>query len=131
MSIRRWILGLGLAVGVLPPPGHAAVTEQSFLVRTTGDLVALCSAAPDDPMRAAALNFCQGFGVGVFRVLHEEGMAAPSRRLFCIPNPTPSRNQVFASFVQWAKSRPDQMAQPPQDGVAQFLATQFPCRAGK
>ena len=131
MSIRRWMLGLGLAAGALPSLGHAAVTEATFQVRTTGDLVELCSTAPTDPMGTAALNFCQGFGVGVFRVLQEEAMAAPSRRLFCTPEPAPTRNQVFASFVQWAKSRPDQMAQQPQDGIARFLSEQFPCPARK
>jgi hypothetical protein len=131
MSLKRWLPLLAIAAGFLPVYGHAAVSESSFLVRTTGDLVDLCTAAPTDPLATAALNFCQGFGVGVFRVLQEQEMARSSGRLFCVPNPTPTRNQVFASFVQWARANPGQLAQPPQDGVAMFLATQYPCPAGK
>ena len=41
------------------------------MVRSTGDLIELCTAAPTDPMGTAALNFCHGFGVGVYRVLEE------------------------------------------------------------
>lgn len=131
MSIRLWFLGLGLAVGAALPVAHATVTETTFQVRTTGDLVELCGTAPTDPMATAALNFCHGFGVGVFRVLQEEAAAAPSRRLFCVPNPPPTRNQVFAAFVRWAKSQPAVMAQQPQDGIARFLSVQYPCPVGK
>ena len=131
MSINRWVLMLGLSAGLLPTGGHAAVTDDMFLVRTTGDLVALCSAAPTDPLHLPAINFCHGFGVGVFRVLQEEGLARPMQRLFCIPNPQPTRNQVFAAFTQWAQANPNQLSQSPQDGIARFLSMQFPCRAGQ
>lgn len=131
MPNKGWILGLALAAVAVPGRSHAEVSEATFQVRTTGDLVDLCTASPSDPMFTAALNFCQGFGVGVFRVLQEQEMARRSRHLFCVPNPGPSRNQAFASFTAWARANPAQLAQPPQDGIAAFLATQYPCPAGR
>src|SRR5208283_555830 len=49
---------------------QAAPSEQNFMVRTTGDLAELCSdTSPTDPMMTAAVNFCQGYIVGVYHVL--------------------------------------------------------------
>ncbi len=117
------------AVVAMPAAGRAAVTEDSFAVRTTGDLVDLCAAAPSDPMGNAAVNFCHGFGLGVFRVLQAVDNAKRTK-LFCLPDPSPTRNEAVAGFIQWARSNPGQLAQPPQDGIAAYLAQQYPC-AGK
>jgi hypothetical protein len=111
-------------------PGHAAVTQDSFLVNSTGDLVDLCTAAPSDPMGTAAVNFCHGFGVGVYRVLAELEMARKVRT-FCIPDPMPTRTEALASFVQWAKANADVLAMPPQDGLQAFLSKQYPCTRRK
>ena len=113
------------------PAGWAAVTEDMFRVRNTGDLIELCSATQPDPLYTAAVNFCHGFAVGAFNVLYEEEMARQSHRLFCIPNPMPSRNDGIARFVQWAQANPNQMAQPATDSIAAYLSQQFPCRSGR
>jgi Rap1a immunity proteins len=96
------------------------------MVRSTGDLIQLCTAEPSDPMVTAALNFCHGFGVGVFRVLQEIESArkAPT---FCLPEPMPTRNESLKNFVQWGKTNPDELALPPQDGIQAFLVKQYPC----
>ena len=122
-----WLLSL---LAVIPPTtGWGAVSETNFLLRNTGDLVALCSATSADPMGTAALNFCHGFGVGVTRVLQEDDAAAPSRRpMFCLPSSGLTRNQAVAEFLRWANADPSRMAMPATDGVAAFLAAQYPCR---
>jgi hypothetical protein len=107
------------------------VTEDSFLVRTTGDLTELCSAAPSEAMYTAAINFCQGFAVGVFRVLQAEDTARRSNHLFCQPNPAPTRNEALANFVRWAKADASRTALPPADGIATFLSQQYPCPRGR
>jgi hypothetical protein len=131
MLSKHWLAGLALCAAMLPSTGHAAVTEDTFQLKTTSDLVDLCSAAPSDPMMTAAVNFCHGFAVGVFRVLDEENAAHRINKLFCIPNPTPSRNQALADFVQWAKSTPGMMDQRPADGLLAYLAKTYPCPRGK
>ena len=131
MRVSNSLCGLALCLGVSAGSANAAVTEDSFLVHNTGDLVDLCSAAPSEPLYTAAVNFCHGFTVGVFRVLQEEDMAKLSRHMFCLPNPTPTRNESIAKFVQWAKADPGRSALQPADAVATFLAQQFPCPRGR
>jgi hypothetical protein len=118
---------LAILAAAVVVPAEAAVTEDQFQVRTTGDLLALCSVAPADPLRTASINFCHGFGVGVYQVLQEQAAARPSMRFFCVPEPTPSRNDAIAGFVQWARAHPGEMSQLPADGLARFLAQQYPC----
>ena len=131
MRLNRWLSGVALPIGLSAGSAHAAVTEDTFLLRNTGDLVELCSVAQSDPLYTAAVNFCQGFTVGVFRVLQEEDMAKPSQHMFCLPSPMPIRNQTISSFVQWAKSDGGRLTLTPADGVATFLAQQFPCSRGR
>ncbi len=131
MQMKRWFPAAALCAVVSVATGHAAVTEDSFLLRSTGDLVDLCTAAQPDPLYTAAGNFCQGFGVGVFRVLEAQDTVHRSHHMFCLPNKAMTRNEAVASFVQWAKANPNQMAQPATDGIAQFLSQQFPCPRGR
>lgn len=126
MRHRRFWPAMAFCMATLPTIGHAAVTEDSFLVRTTSDLVDLCSASPSEPMGTAALNFCHGFGVGVYRTLQEVD-AARRDHMFCMPNPAPTRTEALTAFIQWAKASPDQLSRQPQDGIAQFLSVQYPC----
>ena len=120
-----------LAAALTPGTSKAAVTEGDFLVRTTGELVNLCSADRSDPLMTAAVNFCHGFAVGVYRVLAEEQAAQPGAKLFCIPNPMPTRNETISAFVEWAKANPSHLSQPAADGIADFLGQRFPCRKAR
>jgi hypothetical protein len=93
----------------------------------TGDLVNLCAATETDPLYTAAVNFCHGFTVGVYRVLREVDEARPAASLFCNPQPAPTRTEVIARFVQWANAGSGRLVQAPTDGFAAFLSQQFPC----
>ena len=107
---------------------QAAPSEQNFMVRTTGDLAELCSdTSPTDPMMTAAVNFCQGYIVGVYHVLTEVEQARTPKPAFCLPNPPPTRNQAIAEFVKWAKASPNDSALPAADGVFKFFEVRFPC----
>jgi Rap1a immunity proteins len=131
MRCRTRLCGLAICLTVSAGSVQAAVTQDTFLLRNTGDLVDLCSAPQSDPLYTAAVNFCHGFTVGVFRVLQEEDMAKASRHMFCLPTPMPSRNEGVANFVQWAKADPGRAALQPADAIATFLAQQFPCPRGR
>jgi hypothetical protein len=133
MLSRHWLAGIAVYAAVFPVASYAAVTEETFQsFRTTSDLVELCSAAPSDPMGTAALNFCHGFTLGVYRVLAEENAAKRMGKLFCMPDPaTTTRNQAIADFVQWAKATPQVMTQPPADGVTRYLVSKYPCKGSK
>jgi hypothetical protein len=127
MRTEIWLSGFALCLAVSAGSAQAVVTEDSFLVRNTGDLIELCSAAPSEAMYTAASNFCHGFAVGVFRVLQAEDAARRANHLFCQPNPTPTRNEAILNFVRWAKVDASRMALPAADGIATFLSQQYPC----
>jgi hypothetical protein len=131
MQIARWLPALAFSAALSLGAAQAALTQDSFLLRNTGDLIDLCTATSTDPLYTAASNFCHGFAVGVYRVLDEEESARRTRRIFCMPNPPPTRTEGLASFVQWAKANPNDMADPPADGIAKFLNQQFPCPRGR
>jgi hypothetical protein len=104
-----------------------AATQDDFLMRSTGDLVDLCAAPQSDPMYTAAVNFCHGFALGVFRVLQEEDAARKAGHLFCLPETTPTRSEAIARFVQWAQADQSRSALSPADGIATYLSQQFSC----
>ena len=132
MPSKRWLTGAAICAALLPGAAGAAVTEATFQLGTTADLVELCTAAPTDPMGTAALNFCHGFAVGVYRVLEEENAAKRTGRLFCVPDSgRPSRTEAIADFVQWAKPTPGVLSEPPADGLTRYLVKKYPCPRGK
>ena len=48
-------------------------------------------------------------------------------KLFCLPNPLPTRNETLREFVQWARASQDRMMEAPTNGLVRFLAERFPC----
>lgn len=121
--------GTARAQTARPAPMAQAPGETDFQVKTTGDLVKLCSASPSDPTGIAALHFCHGFAVGAYQYHQIVAAAEGKRQLVCAPNPPPSRNDVVAAFVAWAKQNPQQMNTPPVEGLFRFLSQRYPCRA--
>jgi hypothetical protein len=117
---------LSAALVILPAAVLAAATQDNFLVRTTADLVALCTADQSDPMMPEALGFCQGFGVGVYRTL-EATQAGLPRPLFCPPSPPPTRSAAIASFVAWVKANPSVASEAPDDAILDYLEHTYPC----
>ena len=119
-----WLLA-ALCVAAIPALGNAAVTQDSFLVRTTADLVDLCSVPPSDPLHTAALNFCEGFGAGAYRIFAEVE-ATRQEHMFCMPDTLLDRGDTVTILVIWAKSQPNLLNGPPQDSIARFLLDRYP-----
>src|SRR5262249_37720355 len=105
----------------------AAVTEDNFLVHDAGDLADLCSAGPSDALYTAATNFCHGFALGAFRILQDEVSAEAPPQMFCLTNPSPSRNEAIAGFVRGVRADPARARQPGDDAIATFLSQRYPC----
>ena len=115
------------ALVLLASGAPRAATETNFGPNTTGDLVELCTAAPDNAMGTAAVNICEGFAQGAVLVEMQNQVAFRGPKLFCMPNPPPSRNQALSEFVNWARSSPDRLAQSSTDGLFRFLNERYPC----
>lgn len=131
MRTSSWLAAAALCAVIAAAPARAAVSEDNFVLRNTGDLVALCSATQADPLYTAAVNFCQGFTVGAFRVLQEEEAAKRPPHMFCLPDSLPSRTEAIGNIVQWVNADPTRSALGASDGIAAYLAQRFPCPRGK
>lgn len=105
----------------------AAVTEQNFLLNTTGDLVALCGVSKDDPNAIAAIHFCHGYALGLDHYGAATGRVFRNT-LYCIPDgATVTRNQFIEMFVKWTPAHPQYMSEPPFDGLIRFAMDTWPC----
>ena len=111
----------------LAPCAGQAATQANFGVNTTADLVELCDAKPDNAMGIAAVNFFQGFAQGAVLVEMQNQGTSRDLKLFCLPNPLPTRNETLREFVQWARASQDRMMEAPTNGLVRFLAERFPC----
>ena len=125
MKLKGWAVAGGLVL--LASGASRAATEANFGANTTGDLVELCTATADNPIGTAAINFCEGFAQGAVLVEMQNQAAFRGPKLFCMPNPPPSRNQALNDFVNWARSSPDRLAQSSTDGLFRFLSERYPC----
>jgi hypothetical protein len=125
MKLKGWAVAGGLVL--LASAASRAATEANFGANTSGDLVELCTATPDNPIGTAAINFCEGFAQGAVLVEMQNQAAFRGPKLFCMPNPPPSRNQALNDFVNWARSSPDRLAQSSTDGLFRFLSERYPC----
>src|ERR1700755_3564776 len=115
MRTKGWTLAVGLVL--LAPVAPRAATEANFGARTTGDLVELCTATPDNAIGTAAVNFCEGFALGAVLVQLQNMAALRGPKLFCLPDPPPSRNDALKDFVNWARMSPDRMSASSTDGL--------------
>jgi len=130
MSRIAPLLAALVALAVLPTVARAVVTEDNFKAQTAGDLAALCAADSADPMAAAAVHFCEGYGQGAYAVI-DQYQKAHKAAVFCLPSPPPTRTQALLAYVDWVKAVPGRAALPAADSVYDFLRTQYPCAAKK
>jgi Rap1a immunity proteins len=125
MTLKGWIIAAALVL--LVPSAPEAATEANFGPTTTGDLVELCTATPDNGIGTAAVNFCEGFAQGAVLVELQNMVAFRGPKPFCMPNPPPTRNEALSEFVNWARASPDRMAASSTDGLFRFLSERYPC----
>src|ERR1700761_7512310 len=109
-------------------PGRAVVSMDQFPAKTTGDLIALCSAGKDDPLETAAVNWCHVFAEGAVEIaLSYQAAGRKGREAFCLPTPRPSHDEALSQFIAWANADPKRLDEPPAVGLVRFLIHQYPC----
>lgn len=113
-------------VGAEAVPAEA-VTREQFLVQTSADLLTLCEAKEGEPLYEAALGFCHGFMVGAYRYYEATDGASGEERLFCLPDPAPTRAETIERWLGWVKADPARLGQPAVESPFRFLAATYPC----
>ena len=124
----RKLAGLLFVVAMVVPTYAGAVTEEDFKVKTTRNLLNLCTVSADDPQYKEAIHFCHGYLVGAYAYYMAEQSGEGSKPLVCLPDPPPSRNAAIAMFIDWARARPQYMDERPVDTEFRFLAENWPCK---
>ena len=117
-----------IIVACLTPSAFAAVTDDDFTAKTTANLLNLCTVRPDDPRAKEAIHMCHGYLLGAFHYHEAESAGDPSKRLVCLPEKRPGRNEAVAMFVDWAKARPQYLKELPVETEFRFLAEKWPCK---
>jgi Rap1a immunity proteins len=125
---KKLIPALVIMGCLVPGLAGAAVTEDDFVLATTQNLVNLCSVSPSDPRAKEAIQMCEGYMLGAYHYYLATNSGKNDMRLVCMPSPTPSRNEVAAMFVQWAKANPQYMKEAPVDSEFRFMSARWPCK---
>ncbi len=126
---RKLAVFLMFFVFLLSGDVSAAVTDQDFSVKTTQNLINLCTASADDPLQKQAVHFCEGFLVGAYMYHVAENSGPEGKLLVCLPekNP-PTRNEAIAMFLEWAKAHSQYMGENPVETEFRFLTEKWPCK---
>jgi hypothetical protein len=77
-----------------------AVETSNFNLATTGDLVALCSAQPDEPLYGQALQFCYGYMAGMAQ-FHRALVQADDIEPQACPQHEVTREALVQVFLDW------------------------------
>ena len=126
--MTRFSVGLLLLIVLIQPCLAGTVTEKDFEVKTTKNLLNLCTVSHDNPLYHHAVNFCHGYLVGAFHYYEASTSGPKGIKLVCLPNPHPSRNDAIAMFIGWAKSHPEYLGENAVGTRCRFLMEKWPCK---
>lgn len=126
--MMKWIAGALILTGLMINPVLAGdLSVEDFEVKTTKDLIDLCTAPLDDPLYPKAIHFCHGYMVGAYHY-YEASTAGPNAApIVCPPEKRPSRDETVQKFVEWAKARPQYWNEMPVETEFRFLTEIWPC----
>ena len=116
------------AAAAMPMPAAAQITERTFSSGRTGDLATLCAAEETDTAGVAARAWCHAFIVATGQYHNSVAAADPATsRVYCLPDPNMTLDQVRTAFVTWARSNPQYADTRAVDGLMRFAGTTWPC----
>lgn len=121
--------GLAALLAAAPAGAQTPLSEADFRSGTAGDMADLCGAAPSDPLYSAAIGWCHGFVLAVGQY-HQAiaGRRAAGHPLFCLPDPSPTFDQVRAGFVSFVRGNAQVQSERAVDGFMRFAVATYPCQ---
>ena len=105
-----------------------AAEPSDFEVKTTADILNLCTTPPDGNLYAEAINFCHGYLVGAYHYYLASTTGPEGKQEFCFPEPRPTRDEAVGMFVVWAKDHPQYHNELPVETEFRFLKETWPCK---
>lgn len=106
---------------------RADIKAENFLLKTTADLIALCSADGKGKDDVAAIHFCHGYLVGLTQ-FHAVVNKIFEGKIYCVNDENrPSRNDAIAMFLKWGKSNTQFHNELPLNGLLKWAAEAYPC----
>ena len=124
---QKWVMWV-LLIAFLVPGWAGAVEEDDFVLDTTGDLIDLCTVAPNDPLHEEAVHFCIGYLLGAYHYHVVANSGPKGNRLVCPPDPPPPRVKVVSMFVNWVKKHPEYLDEEAVETWFRFLIETYPCK---
>ncbi|MDH3840709.1 MAG: Rap1a/Tai family immunity protein [Chromatiales bacterium] len=116
-----WLLVLATAPAV-------AVDTTNFEVKTSRDLVALCSTSASDPLYHAAMGYCLGYVDGA----HDYHLSITSGELLkpiACHGPEVTRQQVVDVFLAWSRNNDSLLdKEAPIHGLMRAVSAKWPCK---
>lgn len=117
-----------LIAGIFIPAIASAVTEDDFKMKTTKNLLNLCTASVDDPQYEHAIHFCQGYLLGAYHYHASEHNGDNGNLLVCFPDPPPTRNEAVKKVISWIQQHPEFMGELPVETEFRALTELWPCK---
>ena len=130
--MRRHILAIVVGLALWPSLA-LAVEVSNFTLKTTRDLLDLCTTPESDPVRKEAIHYCVGFLVGAVGYHNALAEIKDMKRITCYPEGT-TREDGVRVFIAWAQARQADsslMNESPIVGLMRSLSAQWPCKGGK
>ncbi len=125
--MQRILISAALAAAPLLASA-TSLDNEAFTVRSTQDLVNLCSAKQGDALYPDANMFCIGYIAGAAHY-HRELTKGPMIKPIVCPSEGVTRSEAVAIFLDWAKRNPASMGLPAVEGLLRAGAEKFPCPA--
>ena len=125
--MKRYAICLALLVMMATPFTALAVDTVDFEMKTTRNLLNLCTASPEDNLYAEAVNFCHGYLIGAYHYHEAINKGPNAQSLICLPKPEPSRNDTVDMFIKWVKANPQHHGELPVETEFRFLTETWPC----
>jgi hypothetical protein len=128
----RYILATVVALALWPSLA-SAVEISVFHLKTTRDLLDICTTPESDAVHKEAIHYCVGFLTGAVGYHNALGDHKDMKRLTCYPDGT-TREDGVRVFVAWAQARQGDsklMNEAPVIGLMRSLIAQWPCKGGQ
>jgi hypothetical protein len=121
------LLALGVALAPLTPWAQTdGYSLDDYQLRTSGDLLDICSLDSAHAQYWEARGFCLGYFAGGID-LHDALAVGEDFPQIACPAQGVTRSDVVETFVTYAQAHPEHLDERPMDTVFRSVADRWPC----